>query len=223
MRWLSLALLLVSLPAAAAPTLTISPPTVAPGSPITVSVRGAGGSASDWVWAPGATPEWAYLTGSKDWPGSTTPIVSADLTFMASATPGFYAVTFYANNDTKITLAGPVAYTVAAGAPVPPPPAGSGVTSLNCKDAASCTPTTGNVVLTVPKQPGPPGPVGLTGPTGPQGNMARGTPVKGSTCADGDSFYNYDSPTAPKLRYTWTCGADLKWHQDKFAVSVVPW
>lgn len=69
-------------------------------------------------------------------------------------------------------------------------------------------------VMGVPGEPGPPG---------PKGNMARGTPAKGSTCTDGDSFYDYDNPAAPTKRFTWTCAPGGKWFQDKSAAAVVPW
>jgi hypothetical protein len=248
---LAAVLLLVSLPAAAAPTMTISPNPVAPAGAIIVSIRGAGGSASDWVWlSGGATPSWTYLTGSQAWPGSITPIVSADLTFTSPTTEGDYTATFYANNDTRVTLAGPVTYTVKK----PTTPPASGVSSLTCKGVASCTPSTGAVVLTVPAQPGPAGATGPAGPAGPAGPvgpagatgasgpagatgsigatgatgpagpsaMGQGTPVKGSTCAKGDSLYDFDSQTAPTKRTIWVCSSAGKWFADT-PVSVAPW
>jgi hypothetical protein len=235
-NFLTAVLLLVSLPAVAAPTITISPNPVAPGGQITVSVRGAGGSASDWLWLNGATPSWEYLTGSQTWPGSTPPIASADLKFTVSTTPGSYTATLYANNATTMTLA-TATYTVSPSAPPSPPPSsGSGVSSLDCKGVATCAPTTGDVVLTVPAQPGPAGPAGAVGAAGPAGTagskgdpgspglpaMAQGTPAKGSSCSKGDSLYDFDSQTAPTKRTIWVCSSAGKWLADT-PVSVAPW
>ena len=84
--------------------------------------------------------------------------------------------------------------------------------------AQTVTTVTGPITVT-----GVQGDKGDPGPPGPKGNMARGTPLKGSACMDGDSFYDYDNPTAPTKRYTWTCGPGSRWYQDTPPIAVSPW
>src|SRR5437762_2710478 len=88
--------------AAAAPTVTVSPTTVAPGGLITVTVANGPGNVGDWIGlhaanAPDSTYiDWKYLNGLTTLPA--TGLTGATLTFTAPATLGGYQVRWFSNN-----------------------------------------------------------------------------------------------------------------------------
>jgi hypothetical protein len=241
----ALALMLIASPALAAPTITAS----GTNTSIIVIVAGGPGNLTDWIGIStksGAFLAGLYLNGSANPP--TTKITAATVVFPGQPI-GDYVANFYPNNSQTVIAS--TAFTIGAAAAGVSSLTCTG-TGISCSKSTGDVTITGSAVAgpagpagpTGPAGPqgpkgdkgdtglagpagsigpiGPAGPAGPVGPQGPKGSMARGAPVKGATCNDGDSLYDYDNPTTPTTRFIWTCGSNGKWSRDQ-AITISPW
>jgi hypothetical protein len=178
----------------AAPTVQVNgsaaPITVAVGASITATVAGGPGNPGDWlgVYAVGAssapTPaSWKWLETDTAINAVPAPpgVTSGTVHLVVPGAAGQYQVRFLTNNSYNVVASSPV---ITVGVP-------SGVSSVTGARHVTCAPTTGGVVC--------------------QDMMARGTPVKGSACNDGDNLYATDHTTTPPTSTFYLCDQTLHW------------
>jgi len=100
----------------ATPALTVSSQLVAPGSPITVTLTGGSGNATDWLaFAPVGSPTSSYLAYTYVGAGATTKT----WTVAAPSTAGIYEFRFLPNNGYVVTATSPPVTVQAASQPTP--------------------------------------------------------------------------------------------------------
>src|SRR5206468_10972661 len=109
--------------AQAAPTVTVTPATIAAGGMVAVNVANGPGNTTDWVglYAAGASDttmlDWKYLSGTRTAPAAA--LTTATITFAVPSTAGAYNVRLFSRDTyVKLTTSATITVQSAGGASV---------------------------------------------------------------------------------------------------------